>query len=291
MNCYVLHNTISGKGKRSKSITTIPLPEGAAATYITLCESFDCKAFINSLTTDDTVILCGGDGTLNRFINSIDSFSALPRIYFYAMGSGNDFSNDLSLKAGSTLIPLNDYIQNLPSVTVKGKEYRFINGVGYGMDGYVCYESDRIRQKTGKPMNYTAIAIKGLLWGFKPLNATVTVDGKKFTYKKVWLAPCMKGRFFGGGMMIAPNQDRGNAEGSLTLVVAHDLARLKIAILFLTIFKGKHIKFKKYVTLHTGSEISVSYDSPAPMQIDGEPILDVLSYSVTTKNTEKVLGN
>ncbi len=288
MSCYVLHNALSGK--RSKSISNIPLPEDAVPTYITLSPTFDCKEFINGLTADDTVILCGGDGTLNRFINDIEIFKGLPKLYFYAMGSGNDFSNDLSLKAGSCLIPLNDYIVNLPTVTVKDKQYRFINGIGFGIDGYVCYESDRIRQKTGKPMNYTAVAVKGLLWGFKPLNATVTVDGKKFTYKKVWLSPCMKGRFFGGGMMIAPSQDRNNAENELTVVVAHDLARLKIAILFLTIFKGKHVNFKKYVTLHTGNEISVAFDRPAPVQIDGEPILDVLNYTVTTKTLEKALG-
>ena len=34
-------------------------------------------------------------------------------------------------------------------------------------------------------INYTGIAIKGLLFNFKPKNATVTVDGIRHEYKKV----------------------------------------------------------------------------------------------------------
>lgn len=33
-------------------------------------------------------------------------------------------------------------------------------------------------------INYAAIAIKGLLGGFKPVNAEITVDGKKEYLKK-----------------------------------------------------------------------------------------------------------
>ena len=40
----------------------------------------------------------------------------------------------------------------------------------------------------------------------------ITVDGIKYTYKKVWLAPTINGRFYGGGMMPAPGQDRENNE-------------------------------------------------------------------------------
>ncbi len=47
----------------------------------------------------------------------------------------------------------------------------------------------------------TAIAIKGLLFHYRPTNAVITVDGVTHTYKKVWLVPTMNGRYYGGGMM------------------------------------------------------------------------------------------
>ena len=68
------------------------------------------------------------------------------------------------------------YLKELPSVTVNGKESLFINGVGYGIDGYCCEIGDELRKKSDKPVNYAGIAIKGLLFHFKPRNATVTAD-------------------------------------------------------------------------------------------------------------------
>ena len=74
---------------------------------------------------------------------------------------------------------------------MNGKKYKFINGIGYGIDGYCCEVGDKMREEAVKDINYTSIAIKGLLFHYHPTNATVTVDGRKHTYKKVWLAPTM----------------------------------------------------------------------------------------------------
>lgn len=82
------------------------------------------------------------------------------------------------------------------------------------------------KKSNGKPVNYTSIAIKGLLYDFKPTDATVIIDGKETRYKKVWIAPTMHGRFYGGGMIAAPDQRR-DAPGRE--VLRGDLARLREA--------------------------------------------------------------
>ena len=38
------------------------------------------------------------------------------------------------------------------------------------------------KQKTGKPINYAKIALRGLRGAFKPRNAHVCVDGKEFDF-------------------------------------------------------------------------------------------------------------
>jgi hypothetical protein len=50
------------------------------------------------------------------------------------------------------------YVENLPTVEVNGKTYRFINGVGYGVDGYCCEVGDKLKSEN-KKVNYTSIAI------------------------------------------------------------------------------------------------------------------------------------
>lgn len=48
--------------------------------------------FFAKLEPDDKIVIAGGDGTLNRFINSTDGMDIKNDIYYYAAGSGNDFS-------------------------------------------------------------------------------------------------------------------------------------------------------------------------------------------------------
>jgi diacylglycerol kinase family enzyme len=45
-------------------------------------------------------------------------------------------------------------------------------------------------------------------------------------------------------------------------------------------FKGEHLKHKKAVTVLTGKEISVEFDSPRPLQVDGETLLGITKHTV-----------
>lgn len=217
---------------------------------------------------------------MNRFINDTSKCKLPHRLYYYPAGTGNDFLRDITQK-DSILLPLNTYISNLPMVTVAGQTYRFLNGVGYGIDGYCCQEGDALRRKTTKPVNYTAIAIKGLLFHYKPTSAVITVDGKQYTFQNVWLAPTMNGRYYGGGMMPAPEQDRLNEDHTVSTMVFCGKSKLKTLCIFPSIFKGNHIKHTKQVTVLKGKDILVRFERPTPLQIDGETILGVTSYRVT----------
>lgn len=280
MKNYVLYNPLAGNGRGEKSVNSVDIKEGEAV-FLDMTEISDYKDFFKNISDEDKVIICGGDGTLNRFINAIDGIDCQNDIFYLGAGSGNDFLNDLNIKPSKTPLKINEYIKNLPTICVNGKSYRFINGIGCGIDGYCCKEVNR-KRSLGKKASYTLIALKGLLFAFKPLKATVTVDGKEYNYERVWMVPTMFGRFFGGGMMIAPNQDRKNQDGTVSVIVAHNMNKIKIASLFLSVFKGKHLKYKKYVAVHTGHNINVKFSKNVPFQIDGETISDFCEYTVTT---------
>ena len=106
----------------------------------------------------------------------------------------------------------------------------------------------------------------------------VTVDGVKHTYKKVWLAPTMNGRCYGGGMMPTPDQDRLDPERKLSVLVYHGVGKLRALIVFPSIFKGEHLKHDKMCEVLTGHEITVEFDRPTALQIDGETVKNVTSY-------------
>lgn len=235
------------------------------------------EELFKSLSGDDEIVLCGGDGTLNYFVNDTYVFNIVNDVYYYPTGSGNDFYNDVKGGDEKELIKINDYIVNLPTVKVKGETYRFINGVGYGIDGYCCEEGDRQKEQSDKPVNYTSIAIKGLLFHYKPTNATVTVDGEEHKFEKVWIAPTMNGRMYGGGMIPTPDQKRISDNKKLSVMIMSGAGKIPTLIAFPKIFEGKHVE-KNMTTVFTGKKIKVEFDRPTALQVDGETFLDVSEY-------------
>lgn len=243
----------------------------------------DAANTVSNMESSDVIVLAGGDGTLNRFVNDIYDLNINQQIYLYPCGSGNDFAHDVkdSIDIKDNLIPLNKYIQNLPVVMVNGMRRYFLNGIGFGIDGYCCEMGDEQRNSNnGKPINYTMIAIKGCLGKYKPTNATITVDGVQTRLKKVWMVPTMNGCYYGGGMKIAPTQVRGNPDNVVTVVGWHGTSRLSILMKFSSVFTGQHIKYKKHVFMKTGHNITVTFDKPQSLQIDGETVKNVYSYTV-----------
>ena len=288
---YVLYNPLASNKSGEKKARTIN--ERCPNPYY---EFVDITALsdgeLDEIMADEhEVVLSGGDGTLNRFINLIGENVPDKPIYFYPSGSGNDFMRDVSDNhKEDQLIKLNDYIKHLPVIEVNGKSYRFINGAGYGIDGYSCAMVEKKMKGTGKKGSYTLEAFLGLLKTYTPGTARVTVDGVTREYENVWMISCMQGRYFGGGVMIAPNQDRLNAENSVSVVVVSCKSRLRLITVFPSIFKGKHLKYTELVHVFTGKNVSVEVDEPSSLQVDGDPITGVTSYTVKTyqKETETV---
>ena len=284
MKYYVLYNPHSNneKGHETVEETKKQLPEDTPFYDVTGIN--DYAKFFESIPSDASVLLIGGDGTLNHFINDVSKLTFNTDIYYKAAGTGNDFLKDVKDSPNELgFYKINKYLEDLPTVYVKGKEYLFLNGIGYGIDGYCCEVGDKLRVESTKPVNYTSIAIKGLLFHYKPTKATITVDGKKHEFRNVWLAPTMNGRFYGGGMIPTPNQDRLAKPKTLSIMVYHCPNKLKALMIFPSIFKGEHVSHKDTVEVFTGKDITVEFDSPRALQVDGETILDVKKYRAAVK--------
>ena len=78
-------------------------------------------------------------------------------------------------------------------------------------------------------------------------------------------------------MYPTPGQTR--EDDHLSVLVFHGSGKLKTLMIFPSIFKGEHVKKEKHVTVLSGKEITVKYDEPRPVQVDGETILDVSEYT------------
>ncbi len=271
MSCYIFYNSRAGGG----------LAEQKAKAYAAKIGQTDAVYdvtkinYADVITDNEDIIIFGGDGTLNRFVNATAGLKLENKVFIYPLGTGNDFMNDLGIKPSDEAVEVTKYIKRLPICEIQGIRNYFINGVGFGIDGYCCQEGDRQKSLGKKKINYTAIAIKGMFGKFKPRDAKITVDGKEYDFKKVWLAPCMFGRYYGGGMIPTPNQLRENEDGTISVMVFHGLGKLGALMLFPSIFKGEHLKNTKKTAVLSGKEIIVEFAEPCAAQIDGETVLNV----------------
>ena len=251
-------------------------------TFRNILEVKNMKEVCSSIPDDEVIVIAGGDGTLTNFANEVYDLKLKQKIFYYPCGSGNDFFNDVKdlIVIKDHLIPMNEFLKSLPKVYVNGIERYFINGIGYGVDGYCCEAGDLIRETSSKKVNYRKIALQGLMGKYKPTNAVVTVDGISKEYKRVWMSPSMIGRFYGGGIQIAPGQNRLNAEKTLSNVVFYRAGKLKTLCVFPSAYKGKHVKHTDIIEVRTGHNITVKFDRPCALQIDGETVKNVTEYSV-----------
>lgn len=274
---YILYNPLSGGGKVKNDLDALEIVIPDDVIFINLTESTALEETLSILEKEDYLILCGGDGTLNRFANDTAHLEIENEILYFPCGTGNDFAQEFGRHYGDNPFPITEYLKDLPSVTVHGKSYHFLNGVGFGIDGFCCQEGDRLRQIPGKKVNYTQIAIQGLLGKYTPTGAMVCVDGQTHRYEKVWIVPTMYGTYYGGGMIPAPQQKRGS--DTLSLMLFHDSSKLRTLMIFPSIFKGTIMKYDKFISVYPGQEITVTFDEPRPLQIDGETVENVLTYT------------
>ena len=288
---YIFYNPLAGgEAAVSKIENFASRYEGALLYDITKTDGY--RGICEGLDSSDKVTVSGGDGTLNRFLNEMRGYDFPCDVYYYPSGTGNDFMREMielnpAAEGEDALcaVKINEYIKDLPVVKIahEGGEFEgeFINGIGFGIDGYCCEAGDALRAAGVKKINYTSIAIKGLLFHYKPCGATITVDGVSKHFDKVWIAPIMYGKYYGGGMIPTPSQKRGS--GELSVCVFHGSGKLKTLMIFPSLFKGEHIKKTKNITVLSGKNIKVEYDQPRPLQVDGETIRNAISAEATVE--------
>ena len=128
MTYHVLYNPHAGngRGQEAAQVLTGLLPDDTLR-FWDLTELCDLDTFFDGLPRADAVILAGGDGTLNRFLNDMVRLPLERDLYYFATGSGNDFFTDIGHQKGDAPCLLNPYLTDLPTVEVNGQKADPVN--------------------------------------------------------------------------------------------------------------------------------------------------------------------
>lgn len=217
------------------------------------------------------VVVAGGDGSIHEAVNGIMRATASARLGVIPTGTGNDFAKacNIPLDWEQATRLLTDRIKanaHWRCIDVGRMNDRyFANGVGIGFDARVTKVARSYRWPIGQ-LVYLFALIRCLIDGVSTPDMTISSDELQLD-GPITLANVSNGAWVGGMFYIAPMAD--NADGSLELLVADPVTRLRILSLLPKIITGKHVS-EAEVRHHAVKRVSIRASEPVPSHLDGE---------------------
>ena len=223
------------------------------------------------------IIVVGGDGTVHEVLNGLEDKS-IP-ISFLLGGSGNDFARGCSITGRpeeilKRVITGNNPVTYWPSTYDCGLEHErlFANSIGFGFDAVIAKQTNNSLLKTilnrfnlGK-LSYAIVLIRCII-NFKPLTFKVETEDGVREVNNCWIALASNHPYVGGGIKLVPKAIC--EKDKFTVILIHSISRIKVILLFATVFTGLHTHLKEVEQFST-NKISFEFNDSIIFQVDGE---------------------
>ena len=227
------------------------------------------------------VVAVGGDGTASEVVDGIalqtprdpDAlFGFIPR------GTGGDLRRTLGLPqdldaAARVLASRSALVCDLGRVEFVGSggapEVRhFVNVAGFGIDGVVAGEVNRGFRLGGGKLSFMIASAKALL-GWSDQRVRWRADGGAWREQAITALSVCNGRFFGGGMKVAP--DASIDDGLFDVVVWSGLGIADFVTKRSMLYDGTHVKLPNTTVLRARTvEAEPLEERPVLLDVDGE---------------------
>ncbi|HZS47698.1 MAG TPA: diacylglycerol kinase family protein [Blastocatellia bacterium] len=195
------------------------------------------------------IIACGGDGTVSEVTNGIMEAGTDTELGIIPRGTGGDFRRSLKIplhinEAARTLrngITRRIDVGRASYLNASGKIERryFINLASFGMSGHVITKSKEASGLLrGTTLSYLAATLQTTLTFDKP-EVWLEVDDKAVRRIKIANVCIANGRYFGGGMKVAP--DAKLNDGQFDVIAIGDMGRAEMLAKSYRLFSGTHI--------------------------------------------------
>lgn len=214
----------------------------------------------------ERIVVVGGDGTLAAVAGELaltdTSLGVIPA------GTGNDLVRNCGLPRkpeAALAVALGKETRHIDLGLVNGRQY-FVNAAGVGFDAEVAAAAGAYPAGLGGTLPYLLGAVRTMAW-HKPVEVELSVDDQRFS-GPVALVVTANGRFYGGGMKVAPQAHQD--DGKLDVCIAGSLGRMEILSLLGQVYTGAHARHPK-VRMFRGTHIRLKVPGTTRMHLDGEP--------------------
>ena len=228
------------------------------------------------------IVAMGGDGTLNEVVNGFFDAAGAPigehaSLGLIPSGTGGDFRRCAGIPASATAaarLLVDGTIARIDAGRVDyagGARRFFINVADCGIGGEVVARVNRSSHKrsgAGGSAVFLWESLRTLLtYGGRPVR--IDVDGRVIE-REVRSVVVANGRYFGGGMHIAPRADL--ADGVFDVVVVAATGRLAALSGIPALYRGRHLQRREVEHL-TGRTVRVeALAEPLLFDVEGEQV-------------------
>jgi YegS/Rv2252/BmrU family lipid kinase len=224
-----------------------------------------------------TLIVVGGDGTLNEVVNGLIADEApIGEVVLgiLPVGTGSDFARALGLPRDPLAAAIHLMRRAQPQPLDVGRidclrggqpaTRYFANIAGLGFDGEVADHVNRAG-KSGGTLVYQTMLFQHLIT-YRNKHARMTIDDRTIegAMNSIVVA---NARYFGGGMFVAPNARWD--DGLFDVILLGDFGKLEVVANLPRLYRGTHLTHKKVTELRA-REVKVEAKERMFLQAEGE---------------------
>ncbi len=234
----------------------------------------------------ELVVAIGGDGTVNEVANGFfeDGKAVAPTaaMALLPFGTGGDFRKSVNVPkdmAKSAAIVARGKTQsidlgNLQYTTRDGKQGQrvFVNITSFGMSGEISDNVNRASKRLGGRMTFMIATLKvSMSYAGRRVRLVFDDEQDKAVESTIGTVAVANGRYFGGGMMVAPKAEL--SDGKFDVVAIEETGLAKSIQFSRHIYKGSHLNLdsvssrrakKLYAESVDGQEVLLDMDGEVP---------------------------
>ena len=230
----------------------------------------------------DLVISVGGDGTNNEVVNGLLADGAPrpgPALAFVPRGTGGDLRKTLGIGntveaavariAGGSPRKIDAARMEITSHDGRTVVRHYVNIASFGIGGLVDAYVNSSTKALGGKASFFIGTIKAFAV-YRNQRVRVSFDGGAPEEMVINNVAVANGRFFGGGMMIAPEAELD--DGLLDVVILGDLSLPEVIGNGPKVYKGGHMPHPKirFLRVKTVRAEPVNPDDKVLLDVDGE---------------------
>jgi len=229
----------------------------------------------------ERIVVAGGDGTVSEVVTGVlgAGLGEYVELGLLPLGTGGDLARSLGVPGS-----IDEAIEALTSrgtrrvdagrVTFRGRDEKeassyFLNVASFGVSGLVDELVTRVPQRFGGTVAFALASIRAIVQ-YRFGEVSIRIDGELVYEGPVAMAAAGNGRYFGGGMRVAPEAQLD--DGLLDFVLVRAMSKPRLLWNFPTLYAGTHIEHA-VASAYRGRRIEVEgVPGEIWLDIDGEPL-------------------